>query len=119
MFKFIELVMAFAPFGIGAAIAVTVANGGLSVLGKLGVLVATLYAALVAFVLLVLLPVMVLFKIPMKRFINTVKEPWLIAFTTASSEAAFPMAMQRMEAFGVPKRIVSFVLPTEIGRAHV
>jgi proton glutamate symport protein len=112
MFKFIELVMAFAPFGIGAAIAVTVANGGVTVLGKLGVLVGTLYAALIVFVLLVLLPVMVLFKIPIKAFIRTVKEPWLIAFTTASSEAAFPMAMQRMEAFGVPKRIVSFVLPT-------
>jgi proton glutamate symport protein len=112
MFKFIELVMAFAPFGIGAAIAVTVANGGVSVLGKLGILVGTLYAALVVFVLLVLLPVMVLFKIPMRAFIRTVKEPWLIAFTTASSEAAFPMAMQRMEGFGVPKRIVSFVLPT-------
>ncbi|MGH7551898.1 MAG: dicarboxylate/amino acid:cation symporter [Longimicrobiales bacterium] len=112
MFKFIGLVMAFAPFGIGAAIAVTVANGGLSVLGRLGVLVATLYAALVVFVLLVLLPTMLLFRIPIKQFIKVVKEPWLIAFSTASSEAAFPMAMQRMEAFGVPKRIVSFVLPT-------
>jgi proton glutamate symport protein len=112
MFKFIGLVMAFAPFGIGAAIAVTVSNGGLSVLGRLGVLVVTLYGALVVFVLLVLLPTMVLFRIPIKPFIKTVKEPWLIAFTTASSEAAFPMAMQRMEGFGVPKRIVSFVLPT-------
>jgi proton glutamate symport protein len=112
MFKFIELVMAFAPFGIGAAIAVTVSNGGLSVLGRLGILVATLYGALVVFVLLVLLPTMALFRIPIKPFIKTVKEPWLIAFTTASSEAAFPMAMQRMEGFGVPKRIVSFVLPT-------
>jgi proton glutamate symport protein len=112
MFEFIKLVMAFAPFGIGAAIAVTVANGGLSVLGRLGVLVATLYGALIVFVLLVLLPTMFLFRIPIKPFIKTVKEPWLIAFTTASSEAAFPMAMQRMEGFGVPKRIVSFVLPT-------
>ncbi len=112
MFKFIGLVMAFAPFGIGAAIAVTVSNGGLSVLGRLGILVATLYGALVVFVLIVLLPTMMLFRIPIKPFIKTVKEPWLIAFTTASSEAAFPMAMQRMEGFGVPKRIVSFVLPT-------
>jgi len=112
MFKFINLVMAFAPFGIGAAIAVTVANGGLSILGRLGVLVATLYGALVVFVLVVLLPTMWLFKVPIKPFIKAVREPWLIAFTTASSEAAFPLAMQRMEQFGVPKRIVSFVLPT-------
>jgi proton glutamate symport protein len=112
MFKFVGLVMAFAPFGIGAAIAVTVAKGGLSILGRLGILVLTLYGALIVFVLFVLLPTMILFRIPIKRFIRTVREPWLIAFTTASSEAAFPMAMQRMEQFGVPRRIVSFVLPT-------
>ncbi|MEK7401638.1 MAG: dicarboxylate/amino acid:cation symporter [Gemmatimonadota bacterium] len=112
MFRFVGLVMAFAPFGIGAAIAVTVANGGLSILGKLGILVATLYGALIVFVLVVLIPTMLLFRVPIKAFIKTVREPWLIAFTTASSEAAFPMAMQRMEAFGVPRRIVSFVLPT-------
>jgi proton glutamate symport protein len=112
MFKFVGIVMAFAPFGIGAAIAVTVANGGLSILGKLGVLVLTLYAALIVFVVAVLLPVMLLFRVPIKGFVRAVREPWLIAFTTASSEAAFPLAMERMEQFGVPRRIVSFVLPT-------
>ena len=112
MFKFVGLVMAFAPFGIGAAIAVTVANGGLSILTRLGILVLTLYGALIVFVLVVLIPVMLLFRVPIKRFVRFVREPWLIAFTTASSEAAFPLAMERMEQFGVPRRIVSFVLPT-------
>ena len=112
MFKFVGLVMAFAPIGIGGAIAVTVAKGGLSILGKLGILVLTLYGALVLFVLVVLLPTMMLFRIPIKKFVRYVREPWLIAFSTASSEAAFPLAMERMEQFGVPRRIVAFVLPT-------
>lgn len=112
MFKFVGLVMSFAPFGIGAAIAVTVANGGLSILTRLGILVLTLYGALVVFVLVVLVPVMLLFRVPIRRFVTAVREPWLIAFTTASSEAAFPLAMERMEQLGVPRRIVSFVLPT-------
>lgn len=112
MFKFVGLVMAFAPFGIGAAIAVTVAQSGLGVLKNLGLMVLTLYGALVVFVVLVLLPVMLFFRIPMKKFLLTVKEPFLIAFSTASSEAALPQAMQAMEKFGVPRRIVSFVMPT-------
>jgi len=112
MFKFVGLVMSFAPFGIGAAIAVTVANGGLSILTRLGLLVLTLYAALIVFIVGVLIPVMLLFRVPVKRFVRSVREPWLIAFTTASSEAAFPLAMERMEQLGVPRRIVSFVLPT-------
>ncbi len=112
MFKFVGLVMSFAPFGIGAAIAVTVANGGLSILTRLGLLVLTLYGALVVFVVAVLVPVMIVFGVPVKRFVRAVREPWLIAFTTASSEAAFPLAMERMEQLGVPRRIVSFVLPT-------
>src|ERR687887_206762 len=101
MFKFVGIVMAFAPFGIGAAIAVTVANGGLSILTRLGVLVLALYGALVVFVLAVLVPVMIIARVPMKRFVRSVREPWLIAFTTASSEAAFPLAMERMEQLGV------------------
>jgi proton glutamate symport protein len=112
MFKFVAIVMAFAPFGIGAAIAVTVSRSGLGVLQNLGLLVITLYAALVVFVLAVLVPVMLLFRVPIVKFLRAVKEPWLIAFSTASSEAALPLAMQRMEAFGVPRRIVAFVLPT-------
>jgi len=112
MFKFVAIVMAFAPFGIGAAIAVTVGQSGVGVLRNLGVLVLTLYAALVVFVVAVLFPVALAFRIPVKRFWQAVREPWLIAFSTASSEAALPRAMQSMEAFGVPRRIVAFVMPT-------
>lgn len=112
MFKFVAIVMKFAPIGIGAAIAVTVGQSGLGVLRNLGVLVLTLYGALVAFILLVLLPIALYFRVPLRRFWKATKEPWLIAFTTASSEAALPLALQRMERLGVPRRIVSFVLPT-------
>jgi Na+/H+-dicarboxylate symporter len=113
MFKFVGIVMAFAPIGIGAAIAVTVGKSGIGVLRNLGVLVLTLYGALIAFALLVLLPTAILFKVPIRRFIAAVKEPWIIAFSTASSEAALPRAMENMEkVVGVPKRIVSFVIPT-------
>jgi proton glutamate symport protein len=112
MFKFTGIVMAFAPFGIGAAIAVTVGKSGLGVLRNLGVLVLTLYGALIVFVLFVLLPIAIMFKVPLRRFWQAAKEPWLIAFTTASSEAALPLALQNMEKLGVPRRIVSFVLPT-------
>ncbi|MDQ8158674.1 MAG: cation:dicarboxylase symporter family transporter [Gemmatimonadota bacterium] len=112
MFKFVGIVMAYAPIGIGAAIGVTVGKSGLGVLLSLGKLVGTLYVSLIIFVLLVLVPVAMIARIPIMRFWRTVKEPWLIAFSTASSEAAFPQAMQAMEKFGVPRRIVSFVLPT-------
>jgi proton glutamate symport protein len=112
MFKFTEIVMKFAPFGIGAAIAVTVSRSGLGVLKNLGMLVGTLYGALIVFVLFVLLPVAITFRVPLKRFVQAVKEPWLIAFSTASSEAALPRAMQAMERIGVPRRIVAFVMPT-------
>ncbi len=112
MFKFTGIVMWFAPIGIGAAIAVTVGTSGMDVLRRLAVLVLSLYGALVIFVLAVLLPVAVTFKVPIRRFISAIKEPWLIAFTTASSEAALPLAMERMEEMGVPRRIVAFVIPT-------
>lgn len=112
MFKFTGIVMKFAPIGIGAAIAVTVSKSGLGVLRNLGILVLALYGALIAFVLLVLVPVMLIARVPIRRFLSAVREPWLIAFTTASSEAALPLAMERMEALGVPRRIVAFVLPT-------
>ena len=112
MFKFTGIVMKFAPIGIGAAIAVTISKSGLGVLKNLGILVLSLYGALIAFVLLVLVPVMIIARVPIGRFLRAVREPWLIAFTTASSEAALPLAMERMEALGVPRRIVAFVLPT-------
>ena len=112
MFKFVGLVMAFAPVGIGAAIAVTVGKSGIGVLKNLAVLVGTLYGALAVFILIVLVPVALAFRIRVGRFARTVREPALIAFSTASSEAALPRAMQAMEAFGVPRRIVAFVMPT-------
>ena len=112
MFKFVGIVMAYAPIGIGAAIAVTVSKGGLGILKNLGILVGTLYGALIVFVVLVFIPIALMFRVPLARFVRAVREPWLIAFTTASSEAAFPLAMERMEQLGVPRRIVAFVLPT-------
>jgi proton glutamate symport protein len=112
MFKFVGIVMKFAPIGIGAAIAVTVGKSGLGVLKNLGVLVLTLYGSLIVFAFVVLLPIALVFKVPIRRFVRAVKEPWLIAFSTASSEAALPRALQNMVQLGVPRRIVSFVLPT-------
>ncbi len=111
MFKFVGLVMRFAPVGIGAAMAATVAHSGLGVLLQLAKLILTLYAALVAFCILVLLPVALWAKIPVLKFLQTVRSPAILAFTTTSSDAALPDAMQRMIQFGVPKRIVSFVMP--------
>jgi proton glutamate symport protein len=112
MFKFTAIVMGFAPIGIGAAIAYTVGHSGLGVLSSLGKLVLTLYVALVVFIAFVLLPVAYLAGVPVRRFFGAVKEPALIAFSTASSEAALPKAMVQMEAIGVPRRIVAFVIPT-------
>ena len=112
MFKFVGIVMLFAPVGIGAAIAVTVGKSGVGVLQNLGLLVLTLYGALIGFTLVVLLPVALMFKVPLRRFLQATKAPLLIAFSTASSEAALPLALQNLERLGVPRRIVSFVLPT-------
>jgi Na+/H+-dicarboxylate symporter len=112
MFKFVGLVMKYAPIGIGAAIAVTVGHSGLDVLKNLALLILTLYAALVIFLLVVLLPVALFAQIPLRKFARAVKEPALIAFSTTSSEAALPKAMLAMQAIGVPKRIVAFVMPT-------
>ena len=112
MFKFVGIVMLYAPIGIGAAIAVTVSRSGLGVLKSLGLLVGTLYGALIVFILFVLVPVALMFKVPIRRFVNAIKEPFLIAFSSASSEAALPLAMERLEQLGCPRRIVAFVLPT-------
>jgi proton glutamate symport protein len=112
MFKFTNIVMKYAPIGVAAAIAVTVGNKGLAVLINLGLLVMSLYIALIIFVVFVFGGVALLFKVPIRQFFNAVKEPALIAFSTTSSEAALPKAMLAMEALGVPRRIVSFVIPT-------
>ena len=111
MFKFTALVMKFAPFGIGAAMAYTVGHSGLGVLLGLAKLIFTLYAALAVFCLLVLLPAARWAGVPVLRFLTLLKEPILLAFTTTSSDAAMPDAMKRLVSFGIPKRIVSFVMP--------
>jgi proton glutamate symport protein len=111
MFKFTNIVMHYAPFGVGAAIAYTVGHGGLQVLWNLAWLVGTLYAALIVLILGVFLPVALIFKVPIRKFIKAVREPAVIAFSTTSSEAALPRAMEVMEQLGVPRRIVSFILP--------
>ncbi len=112
MFKFTNIVMYFAPLGVAGAMAYTVGTMGLEVLKNLVTLLATLYAALIVFVVCVLLPVALIARLPLRRFIKAVAEPVSIAFSTASSEAALPRAMESMEAFGVPRQIVAFVLPT-------
>jgi proton glutamate symport protein len=111
MFKFTNIVMHYAPIGVGCAIAYTVGHGGLRVLWNLAWLIATLYIALAVFVLAVLLPVAVMFGVPIRKFVKAVKEPAVIAFSTTSSEAALPRAMEVIERLGVPRRIVAFVLP--------
>ena len=112
MFKFTNIVMYFAPIGVGAAIAYTVGHMGLGILYNLFKLLATLYVALTAFLLLVLLPIAVLARVPLRRFVAAVAEPVSIAFATTSSEAALPLAMEKMEELGVPRPIVAFVMPT-------
>jgi proton glutamate symport protein len=112
MFKFTNVVMYFAPLGVGGALAYTVGKMGFAPLFNALQLLLTLYGALIAFVLLVLLPVALFARLPLRRFIAAVAEPVSIAFATTSSEAALPRAMEAMESIGVPRRIVAFVMPT-------
>jgi proton glutamate symport protein len=111
MFRYTNYVMYLAPLGVGAALAVTVASKGAGVLFGLGKLILTMYAAQIIFVAVVLGSVAMLFRIPVAAFYRAAREPFLIAFSTASSEAALPRALENMEQFGVPKHIVAFVLP--------
>lgn len=111
MFAFTNIVMYYAPVGVGAAMAYTVGAMGPGVLLHLGRLLLTLYAALLAFGLVGLLPVALLAGVPVRRFLRAVAEPATIAFATSTSEAALPRAMEAMEALGVPRRIVAFVIP--------
>jgi len=112
MFKFTNMIMYFAPFAVFAAIAYSVGHMGIGILLNLGQLLATLYIALLAFLLFVLLPIILILRIPLKKFIKAVSEPATLAFATTSSEAALPIAMENMEQFGVPRKIVAFVIPT-------
>ncbi len=112
MFRYTRYVMYLAPFGVGAAIAVTVGSKGIGVLLGLGKLVGTLYIAQALFVILVLGAALGLARVPIPRFFRAVRQPFLLAFSTASSEAALPLALENMTLFGAPKHIVGFVLPT-------
>jgi proton glutamate symport protein len=112
MFKFTGSVMMFAPIGVGAAMAHTIANNGLTVLVNLGWLIGSLYIALVILVVFVFGAVMIIARVPIKQFLKAVREPFTIAFATTSSESALPKAMENMERLGVPRRIVGFVMPT-------
>ena len=112
MFKFTQIIMYFAPFAVFAAIAYSIGHMGLDILVNLFKLLATLYVSLIFLMLFVFLPVALLFRIPVKKFLSKVAEPITIAFATTSSESALPIAMERMEEFGVPRKIVAFVMPT-------
>jgi proton glutamate symport protein len=112
MFKFTNIIMHFAPFGVGAAIAVTVGHLGIDILTSLLKLLFTLYGALLVFLFGVLLPVALVVGVPIRKFIKAISEPVSIAFATTSSESALPKALENMEKLGVPRKIVSFVLPT-------
>jgi proton glutamate symport protein len=112
MFRYTGYVMYLAPLGVGAALAVTVGSKGVAVLFGLGKLILTMYAISVLFVVVVLGAVIAMARIPVGPFFRAVREPFLIAFSTASSEAALPLSMENMELFGVPKHIVGFVIPT-------
>lgn len=112
MFKFTNLIMYVAPIGVGAAMAYTVGKMGVGVFLNLLQLLLTLYAALFVFILCVLVPIALLLRINIRTFAKAIAEPVSIAFGTASSEAALPGAMQALEKYGVPRKIVAFVLPT-------
>jgi proton glutamate symport protein len=112
MFRFTNIVMLFAPIGVGAAIAYTVGHLGVGILVNLAKLLATMYVAVAVFIAGVLVPVALIARVPLRRFIAAAAEPTSIAFATASSEAALPRAMENMEALGVPRHIVAFVIPT-------
>lgn len=112
MFKFTNIVMYTAPLGVFGAIAYTTGHMGLSVMVPLLKLLATLYVALIAFTLLVLLPIALMARIPLGKFLRAIAEPTTIAFGTSSSEAALPSAMEELEKFGIPRGIVAFVMPT-------
>jgi proton glutamate symport protein len=112
MFKFTNIVMYFAPFAVCGALAYSIASFGFEVLKNLALLVATLYGALIVFILFVLVPIGMIIKLNFRKFIKAISEPVAIAFSTATSEAALPKAMENLEKMGIPRKVVAFVLPT-------
>ncbi|KAG2192585.1 hypothetical protein INT47_006037 [Mucor saturninus] len=111
MFKFVALIMNYAPIGIGASLAGAVGKNGVDILANLGKLIGALYASLAIFVVVILIPVMFLTRVPIVGFFKAVAQPWLIAFSSASSESALPRAMQNMRSFGCPNSLTAFVIP--------
>ncbi|KAI7890382.1 Sodium:dicarboxylate symporter family-domain-containing protein [Mucor mucedo] len=111
MFMFVGLVMNFAPIGIGAALAATVGANGIAVLANLGKLIGCVYASLVIFLIIVLMPVMLIAKIPVVGFFKAIAQPWLLAFSSASSESALPLAFEKMREFGCTNALTGFVIP--------
>ena len=112
LFQFVKIVMYFAPIAAGAAMSYSVAGMGVGSLLPVAKLIVTFYVAALAFILLVFVPVMLLTGISVREFVRAVGEPAAIGYATSSSEAALPLAMERMEEFGVPRWIVSFVIPS-------
>jgi proton glutamate symport protein len=111
MFKFTSIIMLLAPFGVGAAMAASIAEHGIKVIIPLFKLVGSLYIALIIFVFTVLIPVLKIYKIPILKFFKQIKDAIILAFATTSSESAYPLALNSLEKFGVPRKISSFVLP--------
>ena len=112
MFKFTHIVMYFAPFAVLGALAYSIASFGFEIMKNLALLIATLYGALMVFILFVLVPIGFIIKLNFKKFISTISEPVALAFSTATSESALPLAMENLEKMGIPRKVVSFVLPT-------
>ena len=112
MFQLTKIIMYLAPLAAGAALAYTVGSMGIATLLPLAKLVATFYGAALALVLLVFVPVLLLMRIPVRGFLRAVSEPAAIGFATSASQSALPLAMERMEEFGVPRWVVSFVIPS-------
>ncbi len=112
MFKFTSTVMYFAPLAVFAAIAYSIGHMGLDIFVNLFKLLATLYVSLIILIFGVFLPIALIFKIPVRKFVKTISEPVALAFATTSSESALPLAMERLEEFGIPRKIVAFVMPT-------
>ena len=111
IFQLTDYVMALTPLGVFGAMAGSVSHHGLSVLGSYAKLVGSLYGALVLFALLVMIPALLIVRAPLGAFFRKVREPFLLAFSTASSEAALPRALEKMVEFGVPKSVAGFVIP--------
>ncbi len=111
MFKVTNYVMLFAPFGVFGAIAAVVAKQGLGIIGGYIYLIACFYFGLLFFAFVILGSICFFLKIPFIKLLKEIREPILLAFSTASSESAFPKTVEALEKYGCSTRIISFVLP--------